>query len=100
MLAIVFIVSITFILFKLIKTVLSKITINRYSSCRPAPQYTLFKKILSYITYPVIKFNNLIKNIFSGIVDTFKIFFIMGKNWKSDNCPEIIWEEDEKNNKN
>lgn len=52
--------------------------------------------ILYYVfCYPFIKAFHFIKMIFGGLFDGLRFFMIFFVNWKSNNCPGIIWEEDE-----
>ena len=52
--------------------------------------------VLYYVfCYPFIKAYNFLKMIFSGLFDGLRFFMIFFVNWKSNNCPGIIWEEDE-----
>jgi hypothetical protein len=61
------------------------------------PKYiTIIQTICNGIAWPFIKICNIFSIVFKCFIEGFRFFFIFFKNWKSDNCPEIVWIDEEK----
>jgi len=67
---------------------------SKFNSCAMRS----FKQKMSSIGVVLVPFNHLGKamgSLVMGMYNGIKIFIIFFKGWKSDNCPEIIWEEED-----
>ncbi len=99
--------SISFILIVVFRIIINRIkeSLKNVCACSDSePQkdsiiLNVLYQIAKIIVWPLDKLFKLFKYIFYGIVDGISFFVIFIKNWKSDNCPEIIWEEDKEEEK-